>query len=298
MGINSVVEYDAASADPRRAERGRWDVPAGPTGVALDAAKRRLVVWSQFDRILTLIPLPKNASGLSASKKQQRLLSLSRPSTVVSGGHLALGRQLFHATGNLRISADGRSCASCHVDGRDDGLTWATPDGPRQTPVLVGRLEGTAPYGWNGTGKQLGDHMRKTFTRLGGSGLSEQEESALMAYVASLRSPAPPLETGEALVARGKAVFQAPEVGCATCHGGDSLTDGRPHDVGSKSAGDKSGEFDTPSLLSIGGSAPYFHDGRFATLEEMLAATDGRMGVTSKLSNQERRALVAYLESL
>src|SRR6185503_6517966 len=104
------------SADPRRAERGRWDVPAGPTGVALDIAKRRLVVWSQFDRIVTLIPLPKDAASAEASRKQQRLLSLSRPSAVVVGADLALGRKLFHATGNDRISADGRSCASCHVD--------------------------------------------------------------------------------------------------------------------------------------------------------------------------------------
>jgi mono/diheme cytochrome c family protein/DNA-binding beta-propeller fold protein YncE len=298
LGINSVVEYDAGSADPRRAERGRWDVPAGPTGVALDAAKRRLVVWSQFDRIVTLIPLAKAALGVKETEKKQRLLSLSRPSAVVEGANLALGRLLFHTTGNLKISADGRSCASCHVDGRDDGLTWATPDGPRQTPILVGRLEGTAPYGWNGNGKQIDDHMRKTFSRLGGSGLGEQETRALMAYVASLRAPVAPVKTEEARVARGKAVFQSPEVGCATCHGGEALTDGRSHDVGSKTTGDKATEFDTPSLLAISGSAPYFHDGRFSTLEEMLAATDGRMGVTSKLSASDRRALIAYLESL
>ena len=31
--------------------------------------------------------------------------------------------------------------------------------------------------------------------------------------------------------------------------------------------------FNTPSLRNVGISAPYFHDGRFATLEDALAAT-------------------------
>ena len=31
-----------------------------------------------------------------------------------------------------RLSGDGRACASCHPDGRDDGLVWSTPNGPRQ----------------------------------------------------------------------------------------------------------------------------------------------------------------------
>ena len=297
LGIDSIVEYDAASADPRRAERGRFSVPAGPIGVALDSAHRRLAVWSQFDRVLTLIPLPKDAMGIPSSDKQ-KLLSLSRPSAVVEGADLALGRRLFHAVGNLKISSDGRSCASCHIDGRDDGLTWATPDGPRQTPMLVGRIEGTAPYGWSGNGKELTDHMRSTFNRLGGSGLTEQEVSSLLSYVGSLRAPVSPLETEAARVARGKAVFQSPEVGCMSCHGGETLTDGRPHDVGSKAAGDRTAQFDTPSLRLVGGSAPYFHDGRFSSLEELLAATDGRMGTTARLSKPDRQALIAYLESL
>ena len=56
--------------------------------------------------------------------------------------------------------------------------------------------------------------------------------------------------------------------------------------------------FDTPSLLHIKASAPYFHDGRFNNLREMLDATSGMMGKTSHLSATDKHALVAYLESL
>ena len=86
------------------------------------------------------------------------------------------GRMLFHATGDRRIAFDGRACASCHPDGRDDALTWTTPDGPRQTPMLAGRLEGTAPYGWTGASRDLGEHMKHTFDRLAGKGLSADEQ--------------------------------------------------------------------------------------------------------------------------
>ena len=70
------------------------------------------------------------------------------------------------------------------------------------------------------------------------------------------------------------------------------------HDVGSRAKADVESRFDTPSLLGIGASAPYFHDGRFGSLQEMLRATDGRMGRTRHLSPPERDALIAYLESL
>ena len=63
---------------------------------------------------------------------------------------IAQGRRLFHAVDDGRISSDGTACASCHPDGREDALTWSTPEGPRQTIMLAGRIATTAPYGWIG----------------------------------------------------------------------------------------------------------------------------------------------------
>ena len=48
----------------------------------------------------------------------------------------------------------------------------------------------------------------------------------------------------------------------------------------------------------VGGSAPYYHDGRYATLDDLLRGADGAMGHTAQLSDADRGALVAYLKSL
>jgi cytochrome c peroxidase len=58
------------------------------------------------------------------------------------------------------------------------------------------------------------------------------------------------------------------------------------------------GEFDTPSLKRVGFTAPYFHDGSMPTLHDLVELNADRMGTTSQLTERERIALVAYLESL
>lgn len=299
LGIDSVVEYDAASADPRRAERRRFPVAAGPVGLAIDAPGRRAVVFSQFERSVGIIdlkpaPIPKPGQLAHGAVSQ---LSLSRGPGIATRGDVALGRRLFHATSDTRISSDGRACASCHPDGREDSLTWATPGGPRQTPMLAGRLAHTAPYGWDGKGSDVETHLTHTFQRLGGTGLDRHEVDALLAFVASMPAP-PPLDGADDVrVERGKRLFLAKETGCAGCHGAAG-SDGKRHDVASKTASDSEAPFDTPSLRFIAGTAPYFHDGRYATLEELLRAADGKMGHTAHLSDDDLGALVAYLRTL
>ncbi|HZH17234.1 MAG TPA: hypothetical protein VE057_22965 [Archangium sp.] len=65
---------------------------------------------------------------------------------------------------------------------------------------------------------------------------------------------------------------------CTTCHGGPLLTDNGFHNIGV--AGDDPGRleagatpralFKTPSLRDVTRTAPYFHDGSAATLEEVI----------------------------
>ena len=305
LGIDAIVEYDALSADPRTAETRRWSVPAGPTGLAVDASGRRAVVWSQFDRAVSVVSL--GAAAPDASPAAPARFALSRKAGGSATADLALGRRLFHAAGDLRISNDGRACASCHPDGRDDALTWATPDGPRQTPMLAGRLAKTAPYGWNGANGDVKEHLLHTFQRLRGAGLSDRELSSLIAYVTSLRGPGEDAADGglrvasaeRTRVARGQAIFHSSETGCAGCHGAEtSFADGAVHDIGSQAKGDPSARFDTPSLRFVGGTAPYFHYGRYPTLRALLHGSDGKMGHTGHLSNEDVDALEAYLRSL
>jgi cytochrome c peroxidase len=56
--------------------------------------------------------------------------------------------------------------------------------------------------------------------------------------------------------------------------------------------------FKVPSLFFVGGTPPYYHDGRASTLEELIENNGDRMGHTSHLSREDRAALVAFLRTL
>ena len=295
LGENALLELDGASAAPMNAELRRWSVPAGPIGLALDDARDRAVVWSQDARTLTTLDTRATAPVVVR--------------TVVLDGagppaQLARGRALFTAVADPRISGTGQACESCHPDGRQDALVWSSPNGPRQTPMLAGRLAGTGPYGWNGDAPDVARHLRQTFSRLRGRGLTGDDLDALIAYATSIRVPppaAPPpgaSPAADALVAEGAAIFRSADAQCASCHGEDGRTpDGMRHDVGSRAPGDLRRELDTPSLAFLAGSAPYYHDGRFATLRELLQQSRGKMGQQRPLSPHELDALEAYLRT-
>ena len=165
--------------------------------------------------------------------------------------------------------------------------------------MLAGRLKGSAPYSWEGAEAVLEDHLRVTFDRLHGeSGLRGVELEALTAYLGGMAPPAspPPSPRDREAIKRGAALFASKEVGCAGCHTGDEGTDGQTHDVQSKAKLDAVGAFNTPSLRYVGGTGPYFHDGRYATLGDLLRGGDG-MGHTSQLSAEDLQALEAYLRT-
>jgi cytochrome c peroxidase len=97
----------------------------------------------------------------------------------------------------------------------------------------------------------------------------------------------------------GRHVFESEAVGCSGCHALDREgSDRKRHDVGSRAKGDSEAELRTPPLLFVGATAPYFHDGRYATLEALLDDNIDRMGSTSQLHPDERAALLAFLRTL
>ncbi len=300
FGIDTLVAYDAASPTPVASERKRWIVGSGPVGVAVDSRAGRAVVWSQFDRTLSVVGLDLTPTDERSSRPPlaPRIALGALPPGERPTPEYALGRILFHAASDVRIAQDGRACASCHPDGRDDAITWATPEGPRRSIMLAGRIQKSAPYSWNGTAPDLHTHISHTFERLGGTGLRSIELDALGEYITHLSAPAP-LRADEAKVARGDALFHAKEAGCATCHRDHGqLADGAVHDVKSRAKSDRGDAFDTPSLHLIGGTGPWFHDGRYATLRDLIRGSDGTMGHTKHLSNEgDLEALEAYLRT-
>ena len=99
---------------------------------------------------------------------------------------------------------------------------------------------------------------------------------------------------------RGKRLFGSPAVGCAHCHSGPLLSDLRSHDVGTHNPRDQSGEYDTPALSELWRSPPYLHDGRAATLHDVLTVynVDDKHGMTSNLTAEQLDDLIQYLLSL
>jgi cytochrome c peroxidase len=149
-----------------------------------------------------------------------------------------------------------------------------------------------------------------------------------------------------AVARRGLDLFQG-KAGCVQCHGGPLFSDGKFHAIGvaenpavfadpfrhisfrrffrtlgapgveryrddpglfgvTKDPRDR-GKFRTPSLRELVHTAPYMHNGRFATLEEVVAFYNAGAGVHENkspmleplgLTDGEQKALVAFLESL
>jgi cytochrome c peroxidase len=116
---------------------------------------------------------------------------------------------------------------------------------------------------------------------------------------------------------RGMALFFSPRVGCAGCHSGFNFAGnwrdrqgntGRPSFANN---GASIGETRVPTLRNVALTAPYMHDGRFATLDAVLrhysqiaaraAATGARIDPRlpqRALTESERAELIAFLGSL
>ena len=71
-------------------------------------------------------------------------------------------------------------------------------------------------------------------------------------------------------------------------------------DVGTLSETDDRMKFDTPQLNNIYESAPYLHDGKAATLEELWTTFNDfdQHGIANDLLKNELNDLVEYLKSL
>lgn len=256
----------------------------GPDGLAV-AADGSVLVWCSFSRSVAHVEF-----GATAKVEAGPALVASTLSDKQHDGLV-----LFHQA-SKQVSQNGAmACATCHPDGRADGLSWRIDKRELQTPLLDGRLVGTHPFKWDGGDPTLRDSLSSTMRRLGGMGLSPVQTDALASYLEAL--PAPKSPTRDAtMVARGKQLFDSAELGCASCHGGKAYTDREKHKLASATLP----EADTPSLIGLAASAPYFHDGSAVTLEALLrdrGAVHG-MAESAKLSDTQVADLTAYLESL
>lgn len=260
----------------------------GPNGLSIDPDDGDVVMFCSLDR--TTVRLTPNGN---AAVQSGRSAELAKSHLSASAQR---GREVFRRGNSQQISSGGAmACSNCHAEGRTDGLTWFLQGNILQTPLLTGRVMGSHPFKWDGKDSDLDASLTNTVGRLGGTGLTRREVQDLAAFLASSEPPRAPATEDRDAVARGKALFESETTGCAECHYGPLLTDQQRHEM----APDL-GEVDTPSLIGLAQSAPYYHDGSAQTLEALLRGKGNihGMGRTSKLDEPQVSDLVAYLETL
>lgn len=278
-----------------------------PRGVTVSADGRIAYVANALDDSVTVVDMARRQVVGTVDLGGPQEISLTRR-----------GERLFHSA-NIAFRRQF-SCHTCHPDGHVDGITYdIEPDGIGIDPVDNRTLRGiydTAPFKWTGLNqtlqRQCGPRLAVFFTRI--SPFTPDQLTALERYITTI--PRPP-NRHRALGAplteaqrKGKKIFERPyrndgseipELGrCINCHPPPLYTDRRKHDVGNKSPLDRSGVFDTPHLTNIYDSAPYLHDGRATSLEEIWTRfnTYDQHGVTNDLTKDQLNYLIEYLKTL
>lgn len=102
----------------------------GPSGLALDTARNRLYVLTRFDNGISVI------NTATATETQHYQMANPEPAHVING-------RAFLYSATLTSSNGEASCASCHVDGDTDGLSWDLGDPMGSTinnpgPFIIG----------------------------------------------------------------------------------------------------------------------------------------------------------------
>ncbi|NNJ11050.1 c-type cytochrome [Chloroflexales bacterium ZM16-3] len=261
----------------------------------------------------------------------------------VEGGTSAPTQAAVRADLGWRLMADRRlslngnmACLDCHMAafGYADGKPVATADG-LNTPTLYG-LAARTTFGWFtpevstleafilrplDNPREMGPLAETTLDRLRAdpearaayavafpsTGQVITWERTAQAMAAAIRTiPSPPTGTLTPAAARGQALFA--EVGCAGCHQGATLSSERYLNTGvSADLRNNGGQARVPSLIGLAQTAPYFHDGSAATLEDVVRfyVAGGRVpgpGVSRGVSpfvitDAEVADLVAFLSS-
>ncbi|HEY6578712.1 MAG TPA: cytochrome c peroxidase, partial [Rhizomicrobium sp.] len=265
-----------------------------------------------------------NEDALSRPREVFHSDVIGRRSELIKLGNLAFASPSI--LGNVAQQASV-SCETCHVNGAGNAKFFmpkmSTRPGNFDTtgslfnpkadngaldPVRIPSLRGArylAPYGADGRMASLRDFVRNVIVNeFAGPEPQPAILDALVAYIQDIDFlPNPSLGPAGRLVGRisdserrGEALFSKPfphdaSLSCAACHvPSGAFVDHAQHDVGS------GGLFRTPTLRNADFNAPYFHDGRFDTYDQVVAHFDRVFDLG--LSAQDRKDLVAYLTAV
>ncbi len=230
----------------------------------------------------------------------------------------------------------GIACATCHnrsdinkrfiIPGLSDRRGSADVDGHFFNPLFndhrsdsidIPSLRGlrfTAPYGRDGRFTSLRDFTRNVIVNeFAGKEPTPFMLDALITYMlefdwlpASYLNPDGTLKNNAPQEARrGEEIFNKPfaKLGgraCSSCHiPSSNFMDGLRHDIGSgkpASPDARDSFFDTPTLINIKYTDPYFHDGSLGSLSDVVEWFDNQYGLG--LTKSQRSDLTAYLDAV
>jgi cytochrome c peroxidase len=261
----------------------------------------------------------------------------------LTGEKIELGRQLFL---DSRLSRDGTiACATCHrperafSDSRNIAVGVSGRQGRRNAPALINRGYGRAFF-WDGRARTLEEQVvmpiqdpNEMDLPIGEAaarvGLDPETLSrALASFVRSILSGDSRFDQfingqRDALSdeeQHGLQIFRG-KGNCTACHVGPNFSDEKLHNTGVAwkpapgpeqrghytDIGGGHGDFKTPTLREVSRTAPYMHDGSFASLEAVVDFYDGGGRPNADLDPEihplyltiaEKRALVTFLGSL
>jgi len=196
-------------------------------------------------------------------------------------------------------------CATCHPDGRTDGLNWdLMNDGmgnPKSSKSLL-LAHKTPPSMITGIRAKAEVAVRAGIRFIQFAVRPEEDAQAIDEYLKSMKPiPSPFLINGELSESakRGKVLFEK-KAGCAMCHSGKLFTDLEKYDVGTGKDSEAKKEFDTPTLVEVWRTAPYLYDGRAVTIVELLKKKynpKDQHGTTTKPTDKEKADLAEYILS-
>jgi cytochrome c peroxidase len=182
--------------------------------------------------------------------------------------HLRLGQLLFYSANSDQYPVTQNhwvACASCHLEGRSDAVTWQFAQGPRDTPTNAGGLLDTGFLFRTADRRQVQDYWRTIDTEQGGHfNIDEPSQKPLLDALASyvneaIPAPIPPSTDvdhalrGQALAdlrAQGQALFT--RIGCDSCHSGPAKTD--------SGAGNPQLDLTGPTVSSVTPGGVLLHD--------------------------------------
>jgi hypothetical protein len=203
-----------------------------------------------------------------------------------------------------------QSCSSCHPDARNDAQNWdLLNDGMGNPKNVKSHLYSayTPPSMITGIRADYGVAVRAGFKFIQFAKVPLEKIEAIEAYLRSLEPvPSPYLINGKLSEAaqRGKMLFNT-TAGCTACHSGTYMTNmiivpiGQifpRNTLGPYDTGPYDGYWDVPSLREVWRTGPYLHDGRHATIEDLLF--NGAMYDLHFLTEEQILDLAEYVKSL